>query len=166
MEFRTLKLEAYRSLNKNIIFNNENQKIDITQLFDAYDFINILYVEYEHENINMIMKRQNYFYYKNFSSNGEHFYINNKFKNCNFILLSLGDSYFICNYNNDKSIAFDEIIIDYLRDKTPCFVLTKNVNKIEYLNSYFKIIKIGILDLYYIDYNNGLLTKAAVKTRT
>lgn len=160
MEFRILKLNIIFGMK--IILKNNDLEIEKEQLLNAYDIIivsrNDAINYYYIETIRIILSEQNYIY----SPEGNNYeyivFINNK-----FIKFSHG-SFEKLYYNNNCYFWYnDETRYIFFQDRLPCIFFTSCFSEIIYLEDYYKLTKIDVLNMYYME-QKGKMIKAAKKT--
>ncbi|ARF10502.1 hypothetical protein Hokovirus_2_29 [Hokovirus HKV1] len=168
MELRILYLDIHFNEEKEIILKNGNTEISQEQLFDNYDFIRIKF-DSSHRRIINIFDKQNYCVYKTFAfGKGDTYFINNNLKK--YIILDSDLKNEFINYENFSHVFINSNYRNKIRmqnndayynfqDKLPCFVVTGDTI---FLDDYYKITKMEIPYLYYLE-QKGQLTKRAIK---
>ncbi|ARF10504.1 hypothetical protein Hokovirus_2_31 [Hokovirus HKV1] len=179
MEFRILKLNAcLNTFGEFKMVNSDGLTIEKEQLINAYDFIIIYCDNNYHTIITPILKSQNYvltnidtnlfhnYVLTNVSSNVFHnkkivyYYINNELKDNVYVCTGSGQ---YMNFEiRNKIFLLGINPYDYFQDKLPCFIFTRYISDVKYLENSHKITKIDVPYLYYLE-RKGQLTKAAIK---
>mgnify|MGYP001019706962 CR=1 FL=1 len=161
MELKILHLDIYVD-DTRVVLKNGDLEIRWSPFCNNYDLVIINFIDNisykDFISITNFLTNQGYYRFYNYNSKDLYITTNTLKLLYNYNDFNCYVDFVTVNNNNNNN---NTLFYDFFQNKLPC-LFQPSLSHIKYLNDNYKITKIDIFDIYYIE-QKGQLTKAAVK---